>query len=141
VPFRLPAPAARGAADPRDDAGFTVVEAIVAFSLFAMVAGSSITALVSTTSAANGTRDRVTAANIAQQDIQQARSLRYPNYPAAIAAHSVAVGNKTFTVSRAISNTCPNLWTPGKPTSMQVTTTVTWRGAKLPVKIGTLIAC
>jgi Tfp pilus assembly protein PilV len=133
------------------DAGFTVLEALVSFVLFAIMAGASISAIVNATQSSNTSQDRVTAANLAEQDLQQARSQKAPNYPVAVAAHTVTVGNKSFTVQRTISNpscpvsTDPNnpgiAWQPGQATSMQVTTTVTWPGAQRSVVIATEIAC
>ncbi len=122
------------------DRGFTVIEALVSFVLLALVGASATSAIVATMRTSNTTRDRVTAANIAQQDIQDARSLRYPNYPAGVAAHTVTVGNKSFTVSRSVTTPCPATWIPDSP-PMQVVTTVTWRDGKTPVTIGTEIAC
>jgi prepilin-type N-terminal cleavage/methylation domain-containing protein len=133
-----------------NDAGFTVLEVLVAFVLFAVLAGASTTAIVNATAAANISRDRVNAANVAEQDIQQARSLRYPNYPQPVAAHTVTVGNKKYTVTRAIPSPCPVssdpnnpglTWTPGQATSMQVITTVTWPGSTTGVSIATEMAC
>jgi Tfp pilus assembly protein PilV len=127
-----------------NDDGFTLVEALVAFSLLAIVSTASINASITAVSSSNGSRDRIAAANLAQQDLENARSLQYPDYPAAAAAHPVTVGNKTFSVQRTVSTTCPSLWTPGLPTSMKVTTTVTSPGAAnraVSVTMATVIAC
>lgn len=138
-PVRLRVPSR--CADAASDAGFTLIEVVVSLVLFAVVAGSSVTAIANATRTTNTARDRVTAANLAQADLQSARALQYPNYPAAVAAHTVTAGNKTFTVQRSISTSCPALWTPGLPTSMQVTTTVIWPGAKAPLVVATEISC
>lgn len=135
------------------DAGFTVLEALVSFVLFAIMAASAVTAIVNANSSSNLSRDRVTAANLAQQDIQQARSLRDDNYPiapASIYPETVHVGNKTYTVNRVINTSCPATtdaqnraiaWQVGDATSMRLTTTVTWHGASTGVAITTEIAC
>jgi Tfp pilus assembly protein PilV len=136
-----------------NDAGFTVLEVLVAFVLFAVMAGASTTAILNANASSNTTQDRVTAADLAQQDLQQARSLRdgiYPTAPAATYPKSVKVGNQTFTVNRQLNSTCPATtdadnralaWVPGQAASMQVTTTVTWTGATVGVAVATEIAC
>jgi type II secretory pathway pseudopilin PulG len=135
----------------RNDAGFTVLEALVSFVLFAIMAGASITAIVNAMSTSNTSQDRVAAANLAQQDLQQARALQAPNYPQAVAARTVTVSGQKFTVTRTLSSTtCPVssdpnnpgiAWQPGDATSMQVTTTVTWPGSTSSVAMSTEIAC
>jgi Tfp pilus assembly protein PilV len=128
----------------KSDDGFTLVEALVAFSLLAIVSTASINAGITAVSSSNSSRDRITAANLAQQDLENARSLQYPDYPGADAAHPVTVGSKTFSLQRTVSATCPSLWTPGLPTSMVVTTTVTSPGAAnraVSVTMATVIAC
>ena len=125
----------------RDDSGFTLVEVVVSSVLFVIVAAASVTAIVAGMKADNTSRNRVMAANVAQADLEQARALAFPNYPTAEAAHSVPVGNMTFTVARTISNACPVVWIAGQPTSMQVTTTVSWPGSTSTVKVATVIAC
>ena len=77
-----------------NDAGFTVLEALVSFVLFAVMAGASITAIVNATQSSNLSQNRVTAANLAQQDLQQARAQEPPNYPQAVAPHTVTVGTR-----------------------------------------------
>jgi type II secretory pathway pseudopilin PulG len=123
------------------DGGFTILEALVSITLFAILAGASTTVIATAIGTNNTAQDRVTAANLAQADIQRARALQYPSYPAAVPAHVVMVGTKKFTVARTISTTCPALWTPGQPTSMQVTTTVTWPGSPSSVAVATEISC
>lgn len=125
----------------RDDSGFTLVEVIVSSVLFVIVAAASVTAIVAGVKADNTSRNRVMAANVAQADVEQARALAFPNYPTAEAAHSVTVGNATFTVQRTVSNACPAVWSAGQPTSMQVTTTVSWPGSASTIKVATVIAC
>lgn len=129
-----------------DDSGFTLIEVVVSLVIFAVVAAASVTALSSATRTSNTSRDRVAAANVAQADLEQVRALQYPNYPTAVTAHTVTVGNRTYTVSRAITTTCPSVWTPGQPTSMQVTTTVSWNALDTAthtrtVALATEIAC
>jgi prepilin-type N-terminal cleavage/methylation domain-containing protein len=142
IKFALASLRARRAASARSrDAGFTLVEVMVSLVLFGVVAGASVTAITTSSRTNNTARDRVTAANLAQADIQQARALRYPSYPAAVASHPVTVGTKRYTVNRSVSTTCPSVWTPGAVTSMQVTTTVTWPGTTTPVVVATEISC
>ena len=99
-----------------NDAGFTVLEALVSFVLFAIMAGASISAILNAMSTSNTSQDRVTASNLAQQDLQQARAQLAPNYPQAVSAHTVAVGGVGFTVVRAVSNpSCPVSSDPNNP--------------------------
>ena len=51
-----------------DDAGFTVLEALVAFVLFAVVTTSSIYAIVNATKRSDNTRERVDEAELADDD-------------------------------------------------------------------------
>jgi type II secretory pathway pseudopilin PulG len=127
----------------RHDAGFTLLEAVVSFALLAIMSGASLIAMVNADKAAATTTDRVTASNLAQQDLEAARALQYPSYPVVITASPVTVGGTVYTVSQAITTTCPALWVSGQnlPTSMQVTATVTWPGAKANVVMATLISC
>lgn len=146
---RVRPPLRQDEANAPDDAGFTVLECLVAFVLFAVLAGASTMAIVNANQTSNSSRDRVTAADLAQQDIQQARSLRDGVYPQAVAAHTVTVGTKRYTVSRSVtacpattdSNNQALTWQPGQVTSMQVTTTVTWTGSPARIQFATEIAC
>ena len=53
------------------DGGFTVIEVVVAFMLFAIVGTAATTAVVDATKSSHGTQQRVQAADVAQQDIAQ----------------------------------------------------------------------
>jgi type II secretory pathway pseudopilin PulG len=137
--FRLP----RRHHAKRDDAGFTVLEALVSFALFAVIGGSSVTAIVNANTTSKDSSDRVNAADLAAQDLQQARTLDYPNYPTSVAAHSVIVGNTTYTVTRSVPSPCPTTSNFNSQTTMLVTTTVTWApvNAANTVVMATEIAC
>ncbi|SHH61744.1 Type II secretory pathway, pseudopilin PulG [Jatrophihabitans endophyticus] len=134
-----------------DDGGFTVVEALVAFVLLAVVSAAAIVAIANTTKTSKRSTDRVTAANLVQQDLQAARALRYPNYPAARSATTV-VGTTSYTLTRSVSATTPAGATigacPATPDFtnrpyMVVTTTVTWppAGTADRVSAATELAC
>ena len=56
-----------------DDAGFTILEAIVSFTLFVTVMGSAIYGIVDALNASHGSQQRVDAANVAQAFVSQAR--------------------------------------------------------------------
>ncbi|WP_375488676.1 hypothetical protein [uncultured Jatrophihabitans sp.] len=103
-----------------------MLEALVSFTLLAVVGAASVTASVNVTSTSNNSGNRVAAANLAQQDQQAAQALRYPTYPAAIAARSVVVGSTTYTVTRTVTGSCP--LPPNYDTNpyMTVKSIVTW---------------
>jgi Tfp pilus assembly protein PilV len=57
-----------------DDAGFTLAEAIVAFTLFLILVTSATWWLVKTVQLTTTNRDKVAAANLATQEIERLRS-------------------------------------------------------------------
>jgi prepilin-type N-terminal cleavage/methylation domain-containing protein len=126
------------------DAGFTMIEVVVALVVFSVVAAASVTALTSAMRADTTTQLRVVAANLAQQDLAQAGALQYPSYPAAVSAHTVTVGSKTFSLARTLpTGSCPSTRSTSV-TSMQVATTVSWpqdNGTTGTLTEATVIAC
>lgn len=138
--------------DRGDDSGFTVVEALVCFVMLAVVAAWSGVAIYDATTTSKTSTDRIAATNLAQQDLQSARALRYPTYPQARAATSTTVEGTKYTVTRSVTWTKPDGTTIGTcPTTpdftarpfMVVTTTVTWppAGTDQTVVASTEIAC
>ena len=113
------------------------------------------TAVISGGHAQNGSQVRTAAVNLAHADLDQARSLVYPTYPAAVAAHSVTVGSFTFSVARTVTalygtqaaapagQTCPTNLSATSVLSLKVTTTVSWtdRGRTQSTAMSTVIAC
>lgn len=138
--------------DRSDDRGFTTLEALVAFTLLATVAAASVTATVSATKSSKSSTDRVTAANLAQRDLQSARALRFPSYPTASGPTAVPVNGTTYTVTRSVTTKLSDGTAigacPAKPNFttrpyMIVTTSVTWQPATTAntVTMATELAC
>jgi type II secretory pathway pseudopilin PulG len=125
-----------------DDGGFTVIEALVSFIVLAIVGVSATLGLVQGNTVSKRSSDRVNAVNLAQQDIQDARGLQPPTYPAAQTKTSV-LGSTNYTVTRSVSNVCPVTPDLTNHPYMRVTTTVTWPPAATvnQVSLATEIAC
>lgn len=84
------------------DAGFTLIEVVVSFVLFATVIGGATTGIVNSLQAAHGTQQRADAANLAQQYVASARAdtLSAKN---GTTAFSPSIGNESFSVQRTIA--------------------------------------
>jgi prepilin-type N-terminal cleavage/methylation domain-containing protein len=123
------------------DAGFTVIEAIVAMTIFVIVSAAAIAAVFGGIQSSNNTNNRVGAANIAQSDLEQARAQGTPSatsYPTAPTS-----GGPTFQVTRSVTMpppsataTCPD------GSSIKVGVTVSGPGnSGRSVSMSTVIAC
>ena len=139
------------------DAGFTLIEAIVSFTIFAIVILGAVLAIVAGQSSANSSRDRVTAANVAQQEIARAQALPTASLTAAPTATSTStVGAEPYTVTRKVDfsasataspqpaqpTACPSVITAGTAYWMHVAVTVTWPGSNgRSVQMDTVRAC
>ena len=121
-----------------------MIEALVSFVLFVIVSVSAVFAVANGIKTSDLTHARVAAANIAQQDIETARSM---NSRSAIAAttYQVTVGNQTYTVARSISysssSQCPSVRTTGTQYYINITDKVTPASGKHPVTVNAVIAC
>jgi type II secretory pathway pseudopilin PulG len=85
------------------DEGFTLLEAVVSFALFAFVIAGATTGIVSSLKASQGSQQRVGAANAAQFYVDQARSdstlpVKYPDH-----TYTSSVGKESYTVERSFS--------------------------------------
>jgi prepilin-type N-terminal cleavage/methylation domain-containing protein len=137
------------------DDGFTMAETIVSITLLAFVAAAATTAVITSGHAQSGGQTRTSAANLARNDLDKARALVYPDYPAAVAAHPEVVGSMTFTVSRTVTalyasqaaapagSTCPVNLTGDGVLSLRVVTTVAWteKGKPLSTSVSEVLAC
>jgi Tfp pilus assembly protein PilV len=85
------------------DDGFTVLEAVVSFVLFAAVIGGATTGIVNSNRAAHLTQKRVDAANIAQQYVNAARANRGAVKAGTMTFTPAPVGHETFTGTRTIA--------------------------------------
>lgn len=125
-----------------DDAGFTMMETVVSFVIFAVVATAASTAIANAISTSSDTRDRVTATNLAQAAIAQARANTTAVESTPNVASTETVGNRTYTVTRKATvplvsgRRCPAGQT------MPVTVIVTSAGSNSrTVRVDTVIAC
>jgi prepilin-type N-terminal cleavage/methylation domain-containing protein len=90
------------------DAGFTLIEVIVSFVIFAVVAGASTTAIIQALNASHQTQQRVTAAGVAQSFVAQAiaNAIRIAPVQGEVVTPSVGgdgAGEEQFTVVRTIT--------------------------------------
>lgn len=89
----------RAAADERDD-GFSLVEALVSMVIFAVLATVAVALLIQTVGVSKiGTR-RVTAANLANQALEVARSQRALDIPLVTPPTQVPIDGTTYTVTQ-----------------------------------------
>lgn len=138
------------------DDGFTMTETVVSITLLAIVAVGATTAITTGTHAQASGQDRTVAVNLAHADLEQARALTYPDYPASVANHTVTVGDQPYTVGRTVTplyasqavapagQTCPAQLTATGVLSLRVTTTVSWRDGKGQTQstaMTTVVAC
>ena len=144
-----------GSGDP--DAGFTLIEAIVSFVIFAIVIAAAVLAIVAGISTSNNNRDRVTAANVAQQALAVAQSMPLASLTAAPSATITStVGQEPYTIVRNVgfaqaagsaaatssATACPTRITQGQAYWMHVAVTVTWPGANgRSVQMDTVRSC
>jgi Tfp pilus assembly protein PilV len=121
-----------------DDSGFAVLEVLVSFVLFAIVAASATVAIANSIKVSNTTNNRVTATGLAQSALTKARAdtttlEATPNSTTTMGAYTVS---RTATVPVVAGVRCP------AGSTMPLTVTVTWKqtGSRL-VRLDTVIAC
>lgn len=121
------------------DSGFTLLEVVVSFAIFAVVAAAAVLAIANATNLSGYTSDRVAAANVAQAALQQLRA-----DPSAVVATptpaptTTSVGGRSYVVSRsaAVPASCP------AGSVIPVTVVVSWSdGTSRQVRMDTVIAC
>ena len=94
---------ARAGSDATSDAGFTLIEVIVSFVLFAIVAGGATTGIVSALQASHSSQQRTDAADAAAQDLaQDIAAYRAGTVPGNF-SYTAGVSNEQFTVTRTVT--------------------------------------
>lgn len=85
------------------DGGFTVLEVVVSFVLFAVVSTAATTAVVNATKTSHGTQQRVQAAGLAQQDIAQSVAAYQTGTMPKNTTYTAAAGAESFAVTREVA--------------------------------------
>ena len=127
----------------RDDAGFSVLEVLVSFVLFAVVAAAATYGIVNALQTSHTGQERIDAANIAQSFIAQTQtdtSAVQPETARQVATSSL--GSDTFTVLRWITFTTPGATqcSPGQTFTVSVKVKLQASGAFL-ARSDSVIAC
>jgi prepilin-type N-terminal cleavage/methylation domain-containing protein len=91
----------RAAACPDD--GFTLLEVLIAFSLFAIVVGAATWAIINALNASHLSQQRVDAANVAQTFISSTSTRTANTRSESGATYSASVTGEQFTVKRWIT--------------------------------------
>ncbi len=114
----------------RDDSGFTLMELIVAITIFGVVMLGIAASLATGLALTRGNRNRSVAANLAAQEMDRVRSMDFSDVVAS--TDTETVGGTAFTVNRevtwvskdATSGPCDGFG--GSPQVLRVRVSVTW---------------
>jgi prepilin-type N-terminal cleavage/methylation domain-containing protein len=93
----------RAVRDGDGDRGFTLLEVLVSFVLFAIVAAGASTSIVSALNASHGSQQTVDAANVAQTFIASTQANTLAVRAEDKKTYSASVKNEQFTVTRTIN--------------------------------------
>jgi prepilin-type N-terminal cleavage/methylation domain-containing protein len=124
---------------PCDDEGFTLAEVIVSIALFTVMSVAATTSLVTVVKLTNRTENRVLAANLAREQVE---NLRLANTTSAAVldegSHDVQLKNKTFTVTTTLDPVAAATCTAG---SSRRTTVTVWAAGQQLVRYDAVLAC
>ena len=134
-----------------DDAGFSIVEVVVAMTIFVILTVAVLGILVSALGGTRSNAQRVQAANLAAQQVEAVRSLRADQIPDGVttpATSGTTVDGTTYTVTQSsgflagdgAASICTS--TSTRPTFKRVTVSVTWpgMGTTAPVRSDTVVS-
>ena len=128
-------------ADAAED-GFTLVEVLVAFTMFVIISFASLTALYTIVKSTAITQNRVAAANLARQEIER---LREQNSTASqldgtTPITSTTAQGTTYTITPTMNPAATATCSPG--TERQVSVVVSWQNSGLRnVRYDTVLSC
>jgi type II secretory pathway pseudopilin PulG len=130
------------------DDGFTLLEAIVSFTIFAVVATSAVAAVMTGINVSNRTAMRVTATHVLQQDLESVRAMSPSSISTSGYPTTVSVDQNSYTINRTLSypgggTSCPSKRTAGTLYYINVTDSATWLDNKTQrtMRLDTVIAC
>lgn len=136
---------------PRDDAGFSLVEVVVAMAIFVVLTVAVLAVLVTSLGGVRSNAQRVQAANLAAQQIEAVRSQRADDIPdgtTTASASGTTVEGTTYTVQQSAAfyagdqkqNVCDS--SSDTPSFKRVSVSVTWpeMGSVKPVRSATVVA-
>ncbi|MFI7589283.1 hypothetical protein ACIB24_19630 [Spongisporangium articulatum] len=127
------------------EAGFTILEVVIALTIFATMVPATLSVVASTTTATTQNRSRVVAASLASSQIEAVRSAGASAIPSPVSPRTV--GNVPYTVSQTVSavtsggSTVTCLTSSLTGVLKLVTVQVTWpgMGSTRPVRSDTLL--
>ena len=133
-----------------DDAGFSLVEMIVAMLVFALLSASALLILDRSTNLNRSNAMRAVAANLAARQIEIVRSMDTHAIPDGLQTYAMSVEGKPFTVVQSASfvavnsttSTCDSVGGGSNISHKRVSVTVSWpaMGTTKPVRSDTLKA-
>jgi prepilin-type N-terminal cleavage/methylation domain-containing protein len=123
-----------GSTPDRDDAGFTLIEVIVALFIFAVLSLSALNVIVGTMHSSQANANRTIAANLVTRQIESVRTQHASAIPNGLQTYTRTVGSTVFTIRQTASyvtnNNAASVCTAGSGAlaSKLVTVTATWPG-------------
>lgn len=98
----------RASARALDDAGFTMIEMVIAIFIFAMVIGGVALGMTSSLNLTRQNRNRSIAANLASQEMDTARSTKFTDLPLGVVTATQTVDGIPYVVTRETEWVTPN---------------------------------
>lgn len=123
-----------------NDAGFSLVEILVALAVFTVMAIAASTALITTIQVSNQTQNRVVANNLARLKIEQIEGQALAGFAPNVTPTTTALRGKTFFVSPSLAIVSPASTFTCKARAVSVT--VSWaNSANRKVRYDTVLSC
>lgn len=122
-----------------DDRGFSLVESVVALTLFAVVAASATAWLVKTIQLTSANRGRNTAIAVAGQQLERVREERNSGRQLDAGTTAVTLQSATYTVTTTLYPAYNAACQTGS--TREVSVSVTWPGNIQPVRVDSELAC